>query len=91
MERNALTADLAGAIIEDALLKIGVPTHDKVSRMLQGRFATFSDCYTHPEMLNSILKQLFGDSYKGIVNQIKNELTEFQSQELTRFIKILSQ
>lgn len=88
---DTLTADMVGLIIEKALIKIGIPTYDKVLRTLQLRYATFADCYRNPEMLNITLKQLFGDASASIIDEIKKELQRFDEQEnVARFIKIIS-
>ncbi len=63
--------------IEKALLNIGKPVFDKVVNKLQKDFHCYlSDCYYHPEYLDSTLKSLFGNSSSTIVKSIKEELIE---------------
>jgi hypothetical protein len=76
--KDDLVANMAGVAIEDALLKIGMPVHKKVSRMLQLHYATFTDCYRNPELLSTILKQVFGEGYKSIINEINKESRHYE-------------
>jgi hypothetical protein len=76
--KDDLVANMAGVAIEDALLKIGMPVHKKVSKMLQLRYATFADCYRNPELLSTILKQVFGEGYKSIIKEIKKESRHYE-------------
>ena len=89
---DAQCADMVGLAIEKALLKIGMPMHDKVHGMLQGRCATFSDCYRHPDMLNSILKSVFGDGYISVIKQIQKELRKYyEYPKVVEFLKVIKE
>lgn len=81
-----LTADMAGLAIEKVLRNIGQPVHEKASTMLQGRYATFADCYRHPELLRTILTQIFGDSYVSVMTQFKMELSNIEERRVAKFI-----
>jgi hypothetical protein len=83
-------APVVGVAIEEALLKIGMPVHKKVSKMLQLRYATFADCYRNPELLSSILKQIFGEGYKSIIKEIKKESIHYErNHPVAKFFKKL--
>jgi hypothetical protein len=85
------TADIVGVVIAKALLKIGSPVYDRVSRMLQGRYATFADCYRNPELLSTILKEIYGDGYKSVVAEIKKESRWYKEHhQVVQFIKSLN-
>lgn len=64
--------------LEEALLKLGTPVHQKVSRMLQLRYATFTDCYRNPELLSTILEQIFGEGYESVIKKIKKESRQYE-------------
>ena len=67
--------------IEHALLEIGTPTLEEVTRGLFNEHkCLISDCYENPEYLNAVLKDLFGNSHATIVESIKSYLGEFASQ-----------
>ncbi len=67
--------------IEYALLEIGTPTLEEVTRgLFNDHKCLISDCYENPEYLNAVLKDLFGSSHETIVESIKNYLGEFVSQ-----------
>jgi hypothetical protein len=64
--------------IEKALLDIGKPTYDKVLEILNTEYHCYlPDCYDHPEYLDEILKKLYGNVGKVIVESITRQLEEF--------------
>ena len=62
---------------------------DKVIEILFRKHnANIPDCYDHPEYLNEVLKSLYGEGYKVVVETIKNHLKEFADQEpISEFIE----
>ena len=67
--------------IEHALLEIGTPTLEEVTRgLFNDHKCLISDCYENPEYLNAVLKDLFGSSHVTVVESIKNYLGTFASQ-----------
>jgi hypothetical protein len=67
--------------IEHTLLKIGKKTLEKVQEEMHHRYkCNISDCYEHPEYLNKILKDLFGDLYHEVVRDIKSTLTSLHTK-----------
>ncbi len=73
--------------IEKVLLDINTSIYDKVVRELKTKYhCNLDDCYEHPEYLNSILKNLYGNSYKGLAKSITKQLQEFSYQSsIARF------
>ena len=73
---------LVSLAIEKALLEISNAVLEKVGNKLYADYKCyFSDCYAHPEYLNTILKDMFGKSYTKIVESIKIQLAEAVSQK----------
>ena len=84
---------LVSVILEKILLEIGLATYDKVVDELKKRYQCYlTDCYEHPEYLNVILKDLYGNSYRQIVKSINEQLEEFSSQRpIAKFIELVGQ
>lgn len=82
---------LVGLAIEKALLDVGGPVLDQVTRKLETEYDCYIfDCYNNPEMLHRVLKDLYGNSYKTIVDSIKKNLDEFAYQEpIGRFLSVI--
>lgn len=82
---------LVGLAIERALLEIGGSVLDQVTRKLETEYNCYIfDCYNNPEMLHRVLKEIYGDSYKAIVDSIKKNLDEFAYQEpIGRFLSVI--
>ena len=83
---------LVAIVVEKSLLDVGKPIYDKVVSSLQKYYqCDLPDCYEHPEYLDKILKELFGDSHKVIVDSIQMELKEFAHQEpIARFLQAIT-
>ena len=68
--------------VEQTLLEFGPPALEKVSKKLFEDYHHYiQDCYTKPEHLNKVLKDLFGNSHTVIVQSIRKHLEEFSSQD----------
>jgi len=68
--------------VERALLEIGFNALDTVRTRLSDDYnRNFSDCYANPEFLNRILKDLYGSSYKVVVESIVKNLKECAREE----------
>ena len=79
---NEVRKALVTVSVEQVLRDIGTPTYEKVIHQLYQEYHCYSpDCFEHPEHLNKILKQLFGNSYGTVVDSIKNRLEDFSSQK----------
>lgn len=79
--------------IEQGLLDIGQPVFEAVvSRLYKDHKCYLPDCSDHPEYLNTILKSLYGNSYKTIVDSISKHLKEFSySKPIEEFLQIVSE
>ena len=72
---------MAVLAIEHTLLQIGIATLEKVQSKLREDYnCSLSDCYSHPEYLNKVLKDLFGPAYYEIVKSVNKYLEEFSYQ-----------
>ena len=78
--------------IEQTLLEIGFNALDAVRNRLSDDYnRNFSDCYANPEFLNRILKDLYGTSYKVVVESIVKNLKECAREEaIIKFEKEIS-
>ena len=73
---------LVSLVIEQALLEFDPPALEKVSNKLFEVYHCYiPDCYTKPEYLNKVLKDLFGNSHTVIIRSIRKRLEEFSSQD----------
>jgi len=83
--------DLVSVVIEKTLLDISKDTCSLVEKRLFADFyCRFSDCYSHPEHLNTILKEIFGNNYYIITDKIKAEIEKHPiDKKLTKFIEVL--
>ncbi len=84
---------LVSMVLEKTLLDIDSSTYCKVKDELKQRYrCQLTDCYAHPEYLISILKDMYGDSYKHIIKSINKQLEEFSYQKpIEKFIESLDQ
>ncbi len=72
---------LVSFAIEKALLNLGDPVYQKVTKTLKDDYNCFlPDCYDHPEYLKRILDDLYGNAHMTIINSIKSDLDEFSTQ-----------
>ncbi len=83
--------DLVAVIVEKTLLDISKKTCALVEkRLFADHYCQFSDCYSHPEHLNAILKEIFGNNYFVITDKIKAEIEKQPlDKKLTKFLEIL--
>ena len=79
-----------------AVIKILVDINSKryieVSKLLGEKYGvTLPDCYENPRYLREVLKDLYGKSYKFLIDSIKEKLSDFSDhREITYFLDILS-
>ena len=75
------------------LLEIGKETYDKVVHDLYQKYHCYlPDCHDHPEYLNEILKDLYGNAHNVVVEKINKQLEEFSyHKSISHFVKILNQ
>ena len=79
--------------IEEILLGIGKGTYSKVVEQLGKTYNCYlPDCYEHPQYINAILKDLYGNSYYKIVESIGKKLEEFSYRvPAKKFLQALNQ
>jgi len=89
--KERMRQDLVSVIIEKILLDISKETCSLVEKRLFADFyCRFSDCYSHPEHLNTILKEIFGNNYYVITDKIKAAIEKHPlDKKLTKFIEVL--
>ena len=83
---------LIALAIEKALLDIGEPELDQVSKLLFSKYKCYlPDCVERPDYLKKVLKELYGSTYLTVIKSIKNNLEEFSYQKpVAIFIEALS-
>ena len=86
-----ITKMLVFLSVEKALREINDTVFDKVTEILKEKYSCYLyDCYDHPEYLNQILKDFFGDSFTAITNTIKKYLAEYANKtKVNQFIKVV--
>lgn len=79
---------LVAFAIEKALLDMGEPVFQKVTKVLKDDYNCYvPDCYEHPEYLKRILSDLYGNAHTAIINSIKTSLQDFLNQpQIQRFV-----
>jgi nitrogen-specific signal transduction histidine kinase len=76
-DKKELMKALVAFSIEKVLLGMGKPIFEKVSKKLEKDYKCYiPDCYDHPEYLESVLKNIFSNGCKSIVQNIRAELAE---------------
>lgn len=78
--------------VEKTLLEMVQPILDTFTKKLYKNYNCYiPDCIDHPEYLNQILKEMYGNSYKTIVDKITSSLAEFSyKKHIADFIKVIS-
>ncbi|MGB9002581.1 MAG: hypothetical protein WCC52_02095 [Nitrosotalea sp.] len=79
--------------IERTLLQIGKPVFDKVESQFREKYqCSIIDCYDHPQYLNEVLREVFGNSYSDITRSIEEFLNEFRYEyPIEMFIEKIKQ
>jgi len=79
--QNDTRKTLVTLAIEKTLLEINKIYLEKFESMIYEKHrCPISDCYEHPEYLNEVLKEIFGNSYREIIASIEKYLNEFAYQ-----------
>jgi hypothetical protein len=91
-DKIQLMKALATFCIEKVLLQMGKPVYEKVVNKLETEFNCYlPDCYDHPECLERTLKSTFGNSYKSIVEAIREELIDnFDDKGIRKLVQTIS-
>lgn len=77
--------------IAKALENIGRPVLEQVYGNLYSKYhCNLIDCYDNPEYLADVLKELFGKSYKNIIETIEENTEYYEPKEpLEEFLAII--
>jgi len=88
---NQVHKALVTLAIEQTLTEIGKPMLEKVcSKLFHEHHCYLPDCYENPQYLNKVLKEIFGASYKVVVEAIGDNLRENLAQNsVKRFLEII--
>lgn len=83
---------LVSFTIAQALLKMSPSATNEVGSRLYAKYhCYFSDCLEHPEYLNDILTEIFGNGAKVVTDAIRQSLSEFEDQHpISDFLVALS-
>ena len=66
-------------------------TNEVGSRLYAKHHCYFSDCLKHPEYLREVLTEIFGNGAKIVMNEIRQNLEEFDDQHpISHFLAVLS-
>ena len=82
---------LVAFAIEKALLDMGEPVFEKVSKTLKDDYNCYiPDCFEHPDYLKRVLSDLYGTAHQAIIETIKENLDEFSNQpQVNKFLTVL--
>ncbi len=88
----AMKKNLVALAIGKTLIDIDSRRYAEVSKLLDEKHEIkLVDCYEHPEYLREALKELYGNSYKFLVDSIKDNLSDFPDHlEIMKFLDVLS-
>lgn len=76
--------------MEVVLMRRGNVNYNLVLAKLKSHYdCTIRDCYDHPEYLKTILREVYKEDYKSIINEIRLELGDLATEEIGDFINIL--
>ena len=86
-----ITKVLVSLSLEKTLREINDDVFEKVTALLKKKYNCYLyDTYDHPEYLNQILKDLYGDAFVTITNKIKKNLQKHSKRKkVDEFIKVV--
>ncbi len=90
MRDNNLKA-LVAISIEVVLMRTNGPQYFSVLAGLERDYeCKIADCFEHPEYLKNVLKNVYGESYSKILDDLEAELGEITSEkEIQDFLSVL--
>ncbi len=90
MQNNNFKA-LVTISIEVVLMRAGGPQYFLIlSRLERDYDCKIADCFEHPEYLKNVLKDVYENSYGGILDDLEAELGEIASEkEIRSFLNTL--
>lgn len=91
VDSNNIMKALVALAIEKTLLNMGEAVYETVVDTLYKKYHCYIPyCYEKPEYLKAVLKDLYGASYKEIINSIEQHLGEFtHNKEVKEFLQAL--
>ena len=78
--------------IEVVLVRRGTTNHNLVLSKIDSLYnCTFTDCYEHTQYLRAVLKDVYKDDYKPVLDDIRRELKKLVDIEkpMELFLKIM--
>ncbi len=76
--------------IEVVLMSMGNTKYNLVMAKLGVHNVAIWDCYEHPTYLKPILKEVYGEDYDYIINEIKARLDDLiNEKDISNFFKIM--
>lgn len=86
MHRAALVS-----CIELVLMKRGNTNYNLVVAKLAANYeSTVRDCYRHPDYLQAVLKEVYGNDYHSVIDEIKAQMGELAAvDEVGDFFKVM--
>lgn len=88
----AMKKNLVILAIGKTLIDIDSRRYTEVSKLLDEKYGmALSDCYENPKCLREVLGYLYGNSYKFLVDSIKEKLADFPDHlAISNFLDVLS-
>ena len=88
----AMKKNLVILAIGKTLIDIDSRRYTEVSKLLDKKYGiALSDCYENPKYLREVLEDLYGNSYKFLVDSIKEKLADFPDHlAIANFLDVLS-
>ena len=82
---------LVAISVEVVLMRTNGPQYFSVTAKLEGDYGCkITDCFEHPEYLKNVLRNVYGDSYGKILEDLESELGEIASEkEIQDFLNVL--
>ncbi|HWP78359.1 MAG: hypothetical protein AB1299_02755 [Thermoproteota archaeon] len=79
--------------VEIVLMRKGGPQYQLVLARLEKYYdCKIFDCFEHPDYLKYVLREVYGDEYEKIIEQIEWELGESVSDpDVKKFLDVLKQ
>lgn len=86
-----ITKALVFLSTQEVLREINNAVYEKVSSILKEKYNCYLyDCYDHPEYLNQILKEFYGDSFTAITDNIKSKVGRYSERtKVNEFIHVV--
>ncbi len=79
------------SILEIVLMRRGNTSYNWTTTKLSSLYdCQLRDCYENPDYLKVVLKEVYGNDYKDIVNDLRVELDDLAGEpDIARFLRVL--